>query len=125
MNKVFGRLNFLTKWANFYIKRMKVIEGNIANADTPFYKPKDIVFERELEKTIPLKREHPKHIDPSSKVVLKEKELEDVIGYDQNKVNLDKELGKLAETAIMVRSINEIIRKELGKLKLVIQGRQS
>jgi len=123
MKGVFGEVDFLEKWSAYYFDRSKVIQSNIANVDTPFYKPKDLVFERELEKSIPLKRTDPRHIDPSAKEELKEVEVQDVSGYDGNKVNLDKELGKLAETAIMVRALNEVIRKEIGKLKLSIQGR--
>jgi len=121
--RLFGSIDFLQKWDSYYFSRTKVIQSNIANVDTPFYKPKDLVFERELEKSIPLKRTDERHIDPSSKLELKEVELTDVSGYDGNRVNLDKELGKLAETAVMVRTLNEILRKEIGKLKLSIQGR--
>ncbi len=123
MKGIFGELDVIEKWGAYYFDRSKVIQSNIANADTPFYKPKDLVFEKELEASIPLKKTDPKHIDPSGEEKLKEVEVQDVSGYDGNKVNLDKELGKLAETAIMVRTLNEVLRKELGKLKLSIQGR--
>ncbi len=125
MGDPFKVLKPLETGAVYFFERSKVIQSNIANADTPFYKPKDLVFERELESGLALKRTDPKHIDPAGerKVGFKEVEVNDVSGYDANKVDLDKELGKLAETAIMVRAINEAIRKEIGKLKLSISGR--
>ena len=124
MGQIFEGLEPIAKMAAFYFERSKVIQGNIANADTPFYKPRDLVFEKELEETLKLKKTDPRHIDPSGggenyRVV----ELNDVNGYDGNKVNLDKELAKLAETALMTRALNEVLRKEIGKLKLSILGR--
>ena len=122
---LFGELRPIEEGALYYSERAKVIQSNIANADTPFYEPKELVFQKELERSLKLKRSNPKHIDPYPQDELKFKEvtLKDISGYDGNRVNLDKELAKLAETAIMARTLNEIIRKEIGKLKLAIGGR--
>ena len=124
MGGLFKELEPIAQVASFYFERSKVIQGNIANADTPFYRPRDLVFDRELEGALKLKKTDPRHIEPPDqgggyKVV----ELNDVNGYDANKVNLDKELAKLAETALMTRALNEVLRKEIGKLKLSILGR--
>lgn len=123
MGKLFENLEPIAKMASFYFERSKVIQGNIANADTPFYKPRDLVFERELEGALKLKKTDPRHIDPSGGGGYRVVELNDVNGYDGNRVNLDKELAKLAETALMTRALNEVLRKEIGKLKLSILGR--
>ncbi len=124
MSQLFENLNKISEWASYYFERSKVIQSNIANVDTPFYKPKDLVFETELNSALKLKKTDPRHIDPSQpEEKVKEIELQDYSGYDGNRVNLDKELAKLAETAIMVKSLNEVIRKEIGKLKLSITGR--
>ena len=124
MGGLFKELEPIAQVASFYFERSKVIQGNIANADTPFYRPRDLVFDRELEGALKLKKTDPRHIEPSDqgggyKVV----GLNDENGYDANKVNLDKELAKLAETALMTRALNEVLRKEIGKLKLSILGR--
>ncbi len=124
MSRLFENLNEISERASYYFERSKVIQSNIANADTPFYKPKDLIFEVELDAALKLKRTNPRHIDPSNpEKKYKEVELQDYAGYDGNKVNLDKELVKLAETAIMVKALNEVLKKEIGKLKLSITGR--
>ncbi len=121
---IFKSLNELEEGASYFFRRSEVIQSNIANVDTPNYRPKDLIFERELENSLHLKKTDPRHIDPSEpSVKFKLVNSPDYSGYDGNRVNLDKELAKLAETNLMIRLINEAIRKEVGKLRLVIQGR--
>ncbi len=121
---LFKPLSELEVGASYFFRRSEVIQGNIANVDTPNYRPKDLIFERELEKELQLKRTDPRHIDPQQpRSQFKMIDSPDYSGYDNNKVNLDKELAKLAESNLMIRLINEALRKEIGKLKLVIQGR--
>ncbi len=121
---IFRSLNELEESVSYFFRRSEVIQSNIANVDTPNYKPKDLLFERELENSFHLKKTDPRHIDPSGPLVrFKLVNSPDYSGYDENRVNLDKELAKLAETNLMIRLINEAIRKEVGKLRLVIQGR--
>jgi len=122
---LFSELRTIENGIDYFYRRSEVIQSNIANADTPFYRPRDLLFEKELEGALHLKRTDPRHIDPtaSDRVQFKEVILNDVSGYDGNRVNLDKELAKLAETAIMARTLNETLKKEIGKLKLVMGGR--
>lgn len=109
---------------NFFFRRSEVIQGNIANVDTPNYVPRDLSFEKILTEGLKLKKTNPKHMNPyTSSSKFRIKTIKDYSGYDGNKVNLDKELAKLAETHVMIRTLNEILRKEIGKIKLSIQGR--
>lgn len=122
--ELFKPLDDLEMGASYFFRRSEVIQGNIANVDTPNYQPKDLVFERELEGALHLKRTDPRHMDPSKTgVKFKLVNSPDYSGYDGNRVNLDKELAKLAETNLMIRAVNEALKKEIGKLRLVIQGR--
>lgn len=118
------KVDALTNKASFYLERSKVIEGNIANADTPGYTPKDLIFEKELQKSLELKKEDPKHIDPEAdNGGFKEVALSNIRGYDDNKVDIQEELAKLAESSIMYKALGENLKKEFSKLKLVISGR--
>ncbi len=122
--ELFKELSPIEDGIDFFFRRSEVLQGNIANVDTPNYVPKDLTFEKVFSEGLKLKKTNPKHMDPyfpPSKVKLKT--VVDYSGYDGNKVNLDKELAKLAETHIMIRTLNEILRKEIGKIKLSIQGR--
>ncbi len=124
MEEIFKHIDNLDKKASYFFERTKIIQSNIANADTPFYRPKDLVFEKELDKQIKLKKTDPRHIEPEMKSKpFKVIQLNDISGYDENKVNLDKELAKLAESSIMYKTLLETIKKEIAKTKYAITGR--
>ncbi len=121
---MWDKIDSLAQTASFYLERTKVIQSNIANADTPGYTAKDLVFEEELERTLALKKEYPKHIEPTEhRGKFKEIELPNIRGYDDNRVDIQEELAKLAESSIMYKSLAENLKKEFAKLKLVISGR--
>ena len=124
MADMFSKVDNLSKMASFYLDRTKVIQSNIANADTPEYKPKDLIFEKILDDQISLKKTDPKHMDTdNSKIEKKLIEGGNYQGYDENRVDIQKELAKLAESSIMYKSMVEAMKKEFSKLKLVINGR--
>ncbi len=124
MNEMWQHSDKISQKASYYLNRTKLIQGNIANADTPNYKPKELRFEQLLTEQTTLKKEHPRHIGLSteSKVRLSVTELENVSGNDRNRVNVEEELAKLAESSIMYKSMVETMKKEFSKLKLVING---
>ncbi len=125
MSEIFSHIDRLEEKASFFLQRVKVIQGNIANADTPFYQPVDIKFEKVVKQQINLKKTDPKHIDPfpEIKVNIKQIKLKNFTGYDQNRVNVEEELAKLAESSIMYKTLLESMKKEMAKLKYAISGR--
>ncbi|WP_457567704.1 flagellar basal body rod protein FlgB [Desulfurobacterium sp.] len=126
MSDLWGKTDVISEMAAYYLERSKVIESNIANADTPGYVPEDLRFDRCLDKeSLKLKTTVPEHIQPQpcEKGKFKIVELNKISGYDRNRVNVDEELGKLAETAIMYRTLVQSLKVELAKLKISITGR--
>ncbi|WP_234697167.1 flagellar basal body rod protein FlgB [Nitrosophilus alvini] len=125
MSEMWQSVDRLSNMASYYLERTKVIQSNIANADTPGYKPKELIFEKELTQQIELKKENPKHIDPFPETKTEKKiiELDNFSGYDGNSVDVQEELAKLAESSIMYKSMVETMKKEFSKLKLAITGR--
>ncbi|MRJ02211.1 MAG: flagellar basal body rod protein FlgB [Epsilonproteobacteria bacterium] len=119
------KIDSLALGASYHLERSKVIEGNIANGDTPGYRPKELLFSRKLEEeSLALRREDPRHIDPSfPREPFREVELDTLRGYDDNRVDIEEELAKLAESSIMYKALGENLKKEFSKLKLVITGR--
>ncbi len=125
MDLMFNVINQSSEKAHYFMERTKVIQGNIANADTPLYKPRELLFVKELEnqqQTLHLKKEDPRHLDitqPEFKTV-KDGYL---YGYDGNKVDVEHELAKLTESSVMYQTLVEIMKKEAAKLKYAISGR--
>lgn len=122
--KMWETIDKLKNVASFYLERVKVIEGNIANADTPGYKPKELIFEDFLQSNFELKKTDPRHIEPTRKgKKFQEITIDNIRGYDNNKVDIQEELAKLAESSIMYKALVESMKKEYEKYKVVINGR--
>ncbi len=118
------KIDDLSFAASYHLKRSEVIQSNIANADTPGYRAKELLFEKELQKGLELKKSDPRHMDPDRKKSgFKEIELKNIRGYDDNRVDIQEELAKLAESSVMYKALGENLKKEFAKLKLVISGR--
>jgi flagellar basal-body rod protein FlgB len=119
--------------------RQDMIASNIANADTPFYRPRDIRFEEALQaevdkkfnipsKTPKLKlaRTNPMHLEP--------KEFEDrqkpIIFYrdghlarnDGNSVDIDIETTEMAKNNIAYNATLQALRKDIEIFKAVIDS---
>lgn len=125
MAEIFKDLEPLNQSASFFLERSKVIQSNIANANTPFYKPVDLKFERILNQQVNMKTTNVKHIVPQDSENLNFVRIDSgyLSGYDQNKVIIEEEMAKLAESSVMYKTMVEIMKKELSKLKLAISGK--
>jgi flagellar basal-body rod protein FlgB len=104
----------LERYMDALSARQKVVAGNIANADTPGYKTKDVVFGTELgallEGGAPL---------PVEVVGLRAKN-------DGNNVSIDREARLLAENAMRFNMAGTLLRTELRTIRSAIQeGRNS
>jgi flagellar basal-body rod protein FlgB len=108
-------------------RRHSVIAGNIGNVDTPGYRNRNIdfheAFQGAMDRTgsVGLKRTHPRHL-PSNGAQAPGVAAEEDAGEwnGLNNVNLDKEIGKLAENNLIYRSGIEMMLRRIATLKEVI-----
>ena len=121
-------LSMAQKMARYADQRHALIAENIANADTPAYKARDLPsFERVFsqgEAALPLRTTRPNHIIPTDQgfmpEVIRESGLE--ASPNGNNVSLEHEMTKAAETrqsydmalGIYFKSL-EILRTSLGR----------
>ncbi len=93
--------------------RQKLVAGNIANADTPGFKTKDIDFQAELVSQMG-------HSSPSVIEVpgLKTKN-------DGNNVSVDREARMLAENALRFNVASNLARAQLSLMRSAIQEDKS
>ncbi|WP_137177100.1 flagellar basal body rod protein FlgB [Roseomonas sp. AR75] len=108
-------------------RRQSVLAQNVANADTPGYRPRDLVpFQRELEgaRRLALARTQPGHGIGSAAAAANARAERDVMEVtpDGNAVSLDREAMRIAETdtahavAMAVhRSFMGMFRTALGR----------
>jgi flagellar basal-body rod protein FlgB len=93
--------------------RQKLVSSNIANADTPDYRTKDIDFESEFREylTNPLKSA-PNVTDVNGLRVK----------ADGNNVDLDREARLLSENAIRFSVASNLLRGNIKDIRLAISG---
>jgi flagellar basal-body rod protein FlgB len=103
----------IERYMNLLSAREKLVASNIANADTPDYKTKDIDFRAELENQIT-------NLSPTVTEVsgLKTKN-------DGNNVDIDRESRLLAENALRFAVASNLARSELQTLRNAIEEGKS
>jgi flagellar basal-body rod protein FlgB len=121
---IFGGIDKVLPHLNFVWKRHKVILSNIANADTPNYRAKDVVMEEESAGKLKITRE--RHINPKSgegfKVVEVQRRL---VGNDFNNVSLEEEMAKLTQNRVAYEAYMRMVRGSVVELNTIIkEGRQ-
>lgn len=108
--------------------RNKAIAQNIANVDTPKYKSKDVVFQKELElaKRLQAKKTNAHHIDFSTSTQGNGYEIRTntntVMKNNENNVDIDREMAILAENQIYYNALIDRINGKFSSLKTVARG---
>jgi flagellar basal-body rod protein FlgB len=113
--------------------RQDLISGNIANADTPYYKPRDIDFEsalineanKEFSKTkkLELAKTDSKMMDPieddpnKATIFFRDGHL---ARNDGNSVDLDVETTELSKNSVMYNATIEAFKKDAQIFKAVL-----
>ncbi|MEW5743997.1 MAG: flagellar basal body rod protein FlgB [Nitrospirota bacterium] len=106
-------LHRLEKMLDVAAFRHRVLASNIANADTPGYKAKDISFHQELEKAV--QQDAP----PSCEV---RETVTTMPNRDGNTVNLDIEMAKVAENTLLYNTATQLMTMKVRMLKDVLKG---
>ncbi len=93
--------------------RQRLVAANVANADTPGYKTKDIDFDTELKNSLNSLPPLPSEV---SGLITKN---------DGNNVDLDREARLLSENALRFNVGSNLLRSKLKIMHLAIQGTSS
>jgi flagellar basal-body rod protein FlgB len=117
---IFRSIDKVLPHLNFAWKRHKVILSNIANADTPNYRAKDVVMEEESASKLKITRE--KHINPKSgegfRVIEVQRRL---VGNDFNNVSLEEEMAKLTQNRLAYEAYMRMMRGSVDELNNIIK----
>lgn len=122
----FTMLENLLKVSQF---RQKVLSSNIANADTPGYRSKDIADFKNLlsgeSNKLQIATTNPMHITPKTDIPdvshVKVQEIEP--WADSNNVEMDIEVSKMTENSLMYETGVRLITDKINKFKQAVQGR--
>jgi flagellar basal-body rod protein FlgB len=117
----------LTKSMDLTWKRNQALASNIANAETPQYRAVDVTFGKELERAFgesneSVMRTNSQHLDvgqnQSSRFV------PDYSGQtkpDGNNVDIDLQMGRLAQNSGDFMNAARLIRRQIGLIKNAIR----
>jgi len=105
LDKVTGQLE---RYMDLLSARQKLVASNIANADTPGYRSRDLDFQREYMDCAGLS---PKEVEVGG---LQTKN-------DGNNVSLDREARLLSENALRFNVASQLMRSRLRGLRSAIQ----
>jgi len=116
--------------------RADLISSNIANADTPFYRPRDIRFEETLQneeakiynkynKKLELAKTSPMHLEPKDFndrfkpiVFIRDGHL---ARNDGNSVDIDVETTEMAKNTIAYNAVVAAVKKEIQIFNAVLE----
>lgn len=138
IDRMFGQtINLLAKNLELRARRHEHIAGNIANMETPGYTPRNLSFEKELQETVGRKQRgaagsvmtHSRHIPLKGAAgnvaevqgTVEERPSKSVSG-DGNGVDVEVEMGKLAENQILFNSSIQLLTRKFEGLKYAIKG---
>jgi flagellar basal-body rod protein FlgB len=123
------------KALDFRALRQKLIAGNLANINTPFYRSRDVSFESMLakeadnlyhKKQAPLAKTHPNHMDPISLNSTKEADVffrgTHPTKNDGNNVDLDVESTEMSKNSMMYNAIISAKKKNTMIFKSVLDA---
>ena len=128
-------IRLLEKNLDLRARNQNLISANLANAETPGFIPKTLTFEGELKDALKSRGgdsasdTHPLHIplkgrsaglDRVQGTVLEEPD--GSVGHDGNGVELETEMGRLAENQILYNATIQLAVKKFEGLKMAIKG---
>ncbi|MEF3191810.1 MAG: flagellar basal body rod protein FlgB [Campylobacterales bacterium] len=132
--------NFMAAALNGRALRQDLIASNIANADTPFYRPRDLDFETvlaqearkaflgEKSQVLPMAKTNRMHLDP-----IKEESGKPTLFFrdghltrnDGNSVDIDVEMSEMSKNNVMYQALTSAIKKESAIMAAVIDATKS
>ncbi len=122
-NKTIEQLTSVLSWA---AERQKILNHNIANADTPHYRRRDLDFAQvlaEKKNRIPLRRTHPRHLAGSTHQTQFTDTDWGVVRVDQNGVDIEVEMVTATQNAMYIQSLTQELNSQFRRLRMAIGGR--
>jgi flagellar basal-body rod protein FlgB len=113
-------VDLLSGMLEYRSKRHQVVVSNIANIDTPGFKPSDITFRKELLKKNPVQMTttDPAHIAPK---INKSDNIPFEMTTSNDKVKIDTEMANLAENNLMYNMTVEMLARKFRGLNTVLK----
>ena len=130
MKLLFDRLSSTLEHAlDFRLERGNVLSANLANADTPGYTPVEHKFDDQLadylngKEIVGMSKTNASHRGISESIRRGDVEYDyySLPNSDGNSVDMDHEMGKIAQNQILYRATSKVYNKRMSILKYAIR----
>lgn len=134
MKGLFGsHIHITAKVLDLRLERQNVVTGNIANQNTPNYRPRRLEFEEKMQDALALdqrgkmtrtQESHlPAAFDANSFEGNNWKEFHAKQVYGEDSVDIDKEMSTMAKNSMMYNALSQVIKKNFtGMEKVITKG---
>jgi len=123
MSDLFSNVSALHRSLDYHSERHNLIASNIANANTPGFKPLELLRTESAETggTLPMARTESTHLSSAANQSLQSTTVtvdrSTTGGLDDNTVSLEREMSKLAANDIRYEGSAKMIQQKLGMLR--------
>lgn len=130
LDKIVRYFSESTHALNLRARRSEVLASNIANADTPHYKARDLDFRSALKSAMQksdllLTQTHGAHLDPGPAApgsFRLQYRIPAQASIDGNTVEVDAEVGRYSDNALRYRAAMTFINEEISHVRTAIKG---
>lgn len=128
-----GHIELSEKVLDLRLERQNLVMSNVANVNTPKYKPKRLEFEQDLQSALNLNAEGkmartddahmPAAFDENTFEGKGLTEYKPRFVYGEDSVDLDKEMTVMAKNAMLYNALTEVITRNFsGMQKVITEG---
>ena len=125
-------IELTSKVLDLRMERQNLVMSNIANVNTPNYKPKELQFEKQLQQALNLDHHGkmartadnhlPNTFHPQTFQGQVEQPFEPRYVYGEDTVDMDKEVTTMNKNAMMYNALTQVISKKFKGMNKVIQA---
>lgn len=125
-----SQISLVGRVLDMQLMRQNVITGNLANIETPNYKPRELEFEKELQAALGFDQRgrmsvteeghmpavfHAETFGPEWDKQMKPRQI-----HGEDRVNLDKEMAKLAKCNLHYSALTQVMTKSFEGINTII-----
>lgn len=118
--KIYGEYRALERALSFHRDRHELLTANIANANTPGYRPLDLRFSRVLDGAVGMRATNSKHLGSNPEDGQQRELFDDssvAPSLDGNTVSLERQMSKLMANNIRFSATTTLLSRRLGMLR--------
>ena len=130
-NRLTGRgVEILSRMLDYRSVKHQTVAGNLANVETPGYRPKELTFDEELRRAadkskISLKRTNPKHLGNAPALEGKatfEVRTRVEPHRKSDELNIDREMAEMLQNNVLYEATVRLLAKRFTALKSAIDA---